>query len=325
MSKPLLKTPEETNDKEWKDSYTKYGEADYTESRKRDELVNIFKTSPFYAYVSIDEEDPDSYFVQTVESADGSEWYAIYSSFENAQNSSVLEEDFPDRHNMMIITEYEFLLNELFNTGDDDVAGIVVDPETEDFTIDRETLCELGIEENEGVNHHDTIGKRVPGNMKFSWLYDEYMKSEGEEEKEKLHDLLYSLSTESCLALVTVVDEKDLITLPDGTYDLKQGATMILPSLSANDENGNENSFLPLFTSEEEIEKWGIKDSIELKEGQVVITQCRPFAQHVETFHKTGNYDALLVNPFEEAFIITKEFLNIYKDNQEEEEEVLAS
>lgn len=328
MSKPLLNTtPEETNDKAWKESYAKYGEADFTESQTEDALINAFKSSEFYAYSSIDDEDEESYFIQTVCDEEGNEWYAVYTSVENAQNSFILEEEaFPDRHNALIVADYEFLLNELFNTGDDDVQGIVVDFETVQFKLDRLTLSRMGIEENEGVDHHETIGTRVPGNMEFSWLYDEYMKSSGDDERVKFACLMDGIVTRTCLALVSIVNKADLETLPDGTYDLKQGATMILPSLTANDENGNENSFLPLFTSNEEIEKWGIKNNVELKEGQVIITQCRPFDQHVDTFNKTGNYDALLINPFEEAFIINKDFIDLYSHNdQEEEEEVLAS
>lgn len=328
MSKPLLKTtPEETNDKDWKESYAKYGEAEFTESQTEDALVNTFKSSEFLAFFSIDDEDQESYFIQTECDDEGNEWYAVYSSVENAQNSSILEEEpFPDRHNVLSVVDYEFLLNELFNTGDDDIAGIVVDFETVQFKLDRLTLSRMGIEENEGVDHHETIGTRVPGNMEFSWLYDEYMSANEEEDRVKFAKLMHSIVTRTCLALVSIVNKSDLITLPDGTYDLKEGATMILPSLTANDENGNENSFLPLFTSNEEIEKWGIKNNVELKEGQVIITQCRPFDQHVDTFNKTGNYDALLINPFEEAFIINKDFIDIYSNkDQEEEEEVLAS
>ena len=66
-----------------------------------------------------------------------------------------------------------------------EIYGMVIDPETDAFTLGRDTLSNMGVEENNGVDHHETIGHRVPGNMEFSWLYDEYMEAQGEEEKDK--------------------------------------------------------------------------------------------------------------------------------------------
>ena len=271
MSKPLLSTtPVETTDKGWKESCGKYGEASFTATKLEDDLMHTLKASTFLTYISVDDDDEDSYFLQTVCDDDGDEWYAIYTTVENAQNSSILEDsDFPDRHNVLVEVDYEFLLNELFNTGDDEIYGMVIDPETDAFTLDRNTLSHMGIEENDGVDHHETIGHRVPGNMEFSWLYD---------------------------------------------------APMIIPSLSAEDDEGNELSYLPLFTSNEQIDKWGIKDNVELKEGQVLISECRPFDQHIATFLGAGEYDALLVNPFDQAFIISKEFIKAISGHQEEDE-----
>lgn len=325
MSQPLIKAPEETNDQGFKDSYAQYGEADFTATQLEDTLIHTFQSSSFLAYISVDDEDESSYFLQTVSDDDGDEWYAIYSNLDNAKASSILEEgEYPDRHNVLVEVDYEFLLNEMFNTGDDDIYGIVINPETELFTLDRMTLSRMGLEENEGVDHHESIGTRVPGNMEFSWLYDEYMTSEGEEEKDNFRLLMDDIVTRSCLALVAIVNKADLITLPDGSYELKENAGMILPSLTAEDQ-GKECSYLPLFTSNEQIEKWGIKDNIELKEGQVVITQCRPFIQHAHTFDITGEYDALLVNPFDQAFIIHKDFIDLLNHKKEEEDDTLAS
>lgn len=325
MSKPLLNTTpvETTADKDWKESCGKYGEASFTATKLEDDLMHTLKASTFLTYISVDDddEDEDLYFLQTVCDDDGDEWYAIYTSVENAQNSSILEDaDFPDRHNVLVEVDYEFLLNELFNTGDDEVYGMVIDPETEAFTLTRDTLSHMGIEENEGVDHHKTIGHRVPGNMEFSWLYDEYMEAQGEEEKEKFGLLMDDIVSRSCLALMAIVNESDLMTLPDGTYELKKESSMIIPSLSAEDEEGNEMSYLPLFTSNEQIDKWGIKDNVKLQEGQVLISDCRPFDEHIATFLGTGDYDALLINPFDQAFIISKDFINTISGNTEEDE-----
>lgn len=325
MSKPLLSTtPVETTDKEWKESCGKYSEASFTATKLEDDLMHTLKSSTFLTYISVDDdadEDENLFFLQTVCDDDGDEWYAIYTTVENAQNSSILEDaDFPDRHNVLVEVDYEFLLNELFNTGDDEVYGMVIDPETEAFTLGRDTLSQMGVEENDGVDHHETIGHRVPGNMEFSWLYDEYMEAQGEEEKEKFSLVMDDLVSRSCLALMTIVNESDLVTLPDGTYELKKDVPLIIPSLSAEDEEGNELSYLPLFTSNEQIDRWGIKENVELKEGQVLISECRSFDQHIATFLGAGEYDALLINPFDQAFIISKDFIDAISGKQEEDE-----
>jgi len=322
MSKPLLNTtPVETTDKDWKESCGKYGEASFTATKLEDDLMHTLKASTFLTYISVDDDDEDSFFLQTVCDDDGDEWYAIYTTVENAQNSSILEDsDFPDRHNVLVEVDYEFLLNELFNTGDDEIYGMVIDPETDAFTLGRDTLSNMGVEENNGVDHHETIGHRVPGNMEFSWLYDEYMESQGEEEKDKFQSLMEDVVERSCFALMTIVNKSDLVTLPDGTYELKKDASMIIPSLSAEDDEGNELSYFPLFTSNEQIDKWGIKDNVELKEGQVLISECRPFDQHIATFFGAGEYDALLINPFDQAFVIGKEFIKAISGHQEEDE-----
>ena len=322
MSKPLLNTtPVETTDKEWKESCGKYGEASFTATKLNDDLMHAFKTYTFLTYISVEDGDEDSFFLQTVYDDDGDEWYAIYSTVEGAKESSILEDaDFPDRQNVLVEVDYNFLLNELFNTGDDEIYGIVINPETDAFTLDRDSLSHMGVEENEGVDHHETIGHRVPGNMEFSWLYDEYMEAEGDDEKDKFQSLMEDVVERSCLALMVIVDKADLVTLPDGTYDLKKEGSMIIPSLSAEDDDGNELSYLPLFTSNEQIDKWGIKDNVELKEGQVLISECRPFDQHIATFLGAGEYDALLINPFDQAFIISKEFINAISGHQEEDE-----
>lgn len=322
MSKPLLNTtPVETTDKEWKESCGKYGEASFTATKLNDDLMHAFKTYTFLTYISVEDGDEDSFFLQTVYDDDGDEWYAIYSTVEGAKESSILEDaDFPDRQNVLVEVDYEFLLNELFNTGDDEIYGIVINPETDAFTLDRESLSHMGVEENEGVDHHETIGHRVPGNMEFSWLYNEYMEAEGDDEKDKFQSLMEDVVERSCLALMVIVDKADLVTLPDGTYDLKKEGSMIIPSLSAEDDDGNELSYLPLFTSNEQIDKWGIKDNVELQEGQVLVSQCRPFDQHIATFLGAGEYDALLINPFDQAFIINKKFIEAISGNLEEEE-----
>lgn len=322
MSKPLLNTtPVETTDKEWKESCGKYGEASFTATKLNDDLMHAFKTYTFLAYISVEDGDEDSFFLQTVYDDDGDEWYAIYSTVEGAKESSILEDaDFPDRQNVLVEVDYNFLLNELFNTGDDEIYGIVINPETDAFTLDRDSLSHMGVEENEGVDHHETIGHRVPGNMEFSWLYNEYMEAEGDDEKDKFQALMEDVVERSCLALMVIVDKADLVTLPDGTYDLKKEGSMIIPSLSAEDDDGNELSYLPLFTSNEQIDKWGIKDNVELQEGQVLVSQCRPFDQHIATFLGAGEYDALLINPFDQAFIINKKFIEAISGNLEEEE-----
>ena len=322
MSKPLLSTtPVETTDKDWKTSCGQYREASFTATKLEDDLIHTLKASTFLTYISVDDDDEESYFLQTVCDDDGDEWYAIYTTSEGAQDSSVLEDaDFPDRHNVLVEVDYEFLLNELFNTGDDEIYGIVINPETDAFTLDRESLSHMGVEENEGVDHHETIGHRVPGNMEFSWLYNEYMEAEGDDEKDKFQSLMEDVVERSCLALMVIVDKADLVTLPDGTYDLKKEGSMIIPSLSAEDDDGNELSYLPLFTSNEQIDKWGIKDNVELQEGQVLVSQCRPFDQHIATFLGAGEYDALLINPFDQAFIINKKFIEAISGNLEEEE-----
>ena len=322
MSKPLLNTtPVETTDKEWKESCGKYGEASFTATKLNDDLMHAFKTYTFLTYISVEDGDEDSFFLQTVYDDDGDEWYAIYSTVEGAKESSILEDsDFPDRQNVLVEVDYNFLLNELFNTGDDEIYGIVINPETDAFTLDRDSLSHMGVEENEGVDHHETIGHRVPGNMEFSWLYDEYMEAEGDDEKDKFQALMEDVVERSCLALMVIVDKADLVTLPDGTYDLKKEGSMIIPSLSAEDDDGNELSYLPLFTSNEQIDKWGIKDNVELQEGQVLVSQCRPFDQHIATFLGAGEYDALLINPFDQAFIINKKFIEAISGNLEEEE-----
>lgn len=322
MSKPLLNTtPVETTDKEWKESCGKYGEASFTATKLNDDLMHAFKTYTFLTYISVEDGDEDSFFLQTVYDDDGDEWYAIYSTVEGAKESSILEDaDFPDRQNVLVEVDYNFLLNELFNTGDDEIYGIVINPETDAFTLDRDSLSHMGVEENEGVDHHETIGHRVPGNMEFSWLYNEYMEAEGDDEKDKFQSLMEDVVERSCLALMVIVDKADLVTLPDGTYDLKKEGSMIIPSLSAEDDDGNELSYLPLFTSNEQIDKWGIKDNVELKEGQVLVSQCRPFDQHIATFLGAGEYDALLINPFDQAFIINKKFIEAISGNLEEEE-----
>lgn len=322
MSKPLLNTtPVETTDKEWKESCGKYGEASFTATKLNDDLMHAFKTYTFLTYISVEDGDEDSFFLQTVYDDDGDEWYAIYSTVEGAKESSILEDaDFPDRQNVLVEVDYEFLLNELFNTGDDEIYGIVINPETDAFTLDRDSLSHMGVEENEGVDHHETIGHRVPGNMEFSWLYNEYMEAEGDDEKDKFQALMEDVVERSCLALMVIVDKADLVTLPDGTYDLKKEGSMIIPSLSAEDDDGNELSYLPLFTSNEQIDKWGIKDNVELQEGQVLVSQCRPFDQHIATFLGAGEYDALLINPFDQAFIINKKFIEAISGNLEEEE-----
>lgn len=322
MSKPLLNTtPVETTDKEWKESCGKYGEASFTATKLEDDLMHTLKSSTFLTYISVEDDDEESFFLQTVYDDDGDEWYAIYTTVENAQDSSILEDaDFPDRQNVLVEVDYNFLLNELFNTGDDEIYGVVIDPETEAFTLSRDTLSHMGVEENEGVDHHETIGHRVPGNMEFSWLYSEYMEAEGDDEKDKFQSLMEDVVERSCLALMVIVDKADLVTLPDGTYDLKKEGSMIIPSLSAEDEEGNELSYLPLFTSNEQIDRWGIKDNVELQEGQVLVSQCRPFDQHIATFLGAGEYDALLINPFDQAFIINKKFIQAISGNLEEEE-----
>lgn len=104
MSKPLLNTtPVETTDKEWKESCGKYGEASFTATKLEDDLMHTLKASTFLTYISVDDDDEDSFFLQTVCDDDGDEWYAIYTTVENAQNSSILEDsDFPDRHNVLV-------------------------------------------------------------------------------------------------------------------------------------------------------------------------------------------------------------------------------
>ena len=171
-----------------------------------------------------------------------------------------------------------------------------------------------------GNHYRSGLDVTNPEAIKYIYsLYDEYMEAEGDDEKDKFQSLMEDVVERSCLALMVIVDKADLVTLPDGTYDLKKEGSMIIPSLSAEDDDGNELSYLPLFTSNEQIDKWGIKDNVELKEGQVLVSQCRPFDQHIATFLGAGEYDALLINPFDQAFIINKKFIEAISGNLEEE------
>lgn len=63
MSKPLLSTtPVETTDKDWKESCGKYGEASFTATKLEDDLMHTLKASTFLTYISVDDDDEDSYF-----------------------------------------------------------------------------------------------------------------------------------------------------------------------------------------------------------------------------------------------------------------------
>ena len=112
---------------------------------------------------------------------------------------------------------------------------------------------------------------------------------------------------------VLALDEDDL-------YDQTLTDNPIGFGLLPEDDEGNELSYFPLFTSNEQIDKWGIKDNVELKEGQILISECRPFDQHIATFFGAGEYDALLINPFDQAFVIGKEFIKAISGHQEEDE-----
>ena len=72
MSKPLLSTtPVETTDKNWKESCGKYNETFFTATKLEDDLMHALKASTFLTYISVDDDDEDSYFLQTVCDDDG--------------------------------------------------------------------------------------------------------------------------------------------------------------------------------------------------------------------------------------------------------------
>ena len=111
---------------------------------------------------------------------------------------------------------------------------------------------------------------------------------------------------DALFALTIIVRKEDLEEEDGNTYIIRTDADLAIRMLTS-EANGDKANIVPIFTSQEDIETlegWNAED-----EERKALLMTADLETHLGGLNNGENFDALVINPFTDNIVLTKEIL----------------
>ena len=130
--------------------------------------------------------------------------------------------------------------------------------------------------------------------------------AEDDDKKAEIFSHMAEAFDDALFALPIMVRKEDLVVEDGNTYVARSDADFAIRMLSSED-NGDQANIVPLFTSQEDIETldgWNAED-----EERKSMLLTADLVTHLGGLNNGEAFDALVINPFTDNIVLTKEIL----------------
>ena len=267
--------------------------------------------SHYYGYMNLPEngeniEYDHSFF--TISPQDGSKnFISVYTSMKELESSLAKPEtSMAGRKVGAVEVNYAFLAKELTLADGEQIDGIVINPFSDDYILTREDLVQISKRLCNGLNHTEDLGNITPANIFIKEVWKIFENSEDNDKRAEIFSHIMEAFEDALFALPVIVRKEDLEEEDGNTYITRTDADFGIRMLTSED-NGDKANIVPLFTSQEDIETldgWNAED-----EERKVLLMTADLDTHLGGLNNGENFDALVINPFTDNIVLTKEIL----------------
>ena len=251
-------------------------------------FIKNLTESHYYGYMNLPENgeniDYDHSFF-TISPQDGSSnFISVYTTIKELESSLAKPEtSMPGRKVEAVEVNYAFLTRELTLADGNQIDGIVINPFSDDYILTREELVQISKRLCNGLNHTEDLGNFTPANIFIKEIWKIFQNTEDDDKKAEIFSHMM-----------------------EAFDDARSDADFAIRMLSSED-NGDQANIVPIFTSQEDIETldgWNAED-----EERKSILMAADLDTHLGGLNNGEAFDALVINPFTDNIVLTKEIL----------------
>ena len=295
----------------WTDSLDAWKKAQGDKEVAYKAFLKNLTESHYYGYMNLPEsgenlEYDHSFF--TISPQDGSKnFISVYTSLKELKSSLAKPEtSMPGRKVEAVEVNYAFLAKELTFADGNQIDGIVINPFSDDYILTREELVQISKRLCNGLGHTEDLGNITPANIFIKEIWKIFQNTEDDDKKAEIFTHMMEAFDDALFALPIMVRKEDLVVEDGNTYIARSDADFAIRMLSSED-NGDQANIVPLFTSQEDIETldgWNAED-----EERKSMLLTADLVTHLGGLNNGEAFDALVINPFTDNIVLTKEIL----------------
>ncbi|WP_158546359.1 MULTISPECIES: SseB family protein [unclassified Catenibacterium] len=267
--------------------------------------------SHYYGYMNLPEngeniEYDHSFF--TISLQDGSKnFISVYTSMKELESSIAKPETSMEGRKVEAVeVNYAFLAKELTLADVEQIDGIVINPFSDDYILTREELVQISKRLCIGLNNTEDLGNITPANIFIKEVWKIFENSKDDDKRAEIFSHMMEAFEDALFALPIIVRKEDLEEEDGNTYIIRTDADLAIRMLTS-EANGDQANIVPIFTSQEDIETldgWNAED-----EERKALLMTADLETHLGGLNNGENFDALVINPFTDNIVLTKEIL----------------
>ena len=264
----------------------------------------------YFGYMNLPQEGDSEYdhaFLTISPQDQSANYIAVYTTIKELKGGIPKpEETEPGRKIEIVEVNYAFLVRELTLADENSVDGIVINPFTDDFIITLEEMENIAKRLCTGLNHTKELGNYTPANIFIKQAWKNIEGLDKEEQAQKFSIVLEHATEGALFALPIIVKKEDLVTEGDETF-IDNPETDLAIRMLTSENSGHQANIIPLFTSQEDIEEldgWNAED-----EERTPLLMTSDIHTHISGLNDGEGFDALVINPFTDNIVLTKDFL----------------
>lgn len=311
MNYKPLKDAQAFTTSRWTDSLDAWKKAQDDKEIAYKAFLKNLTESHYYGYMNLPEsgenlEYDHSFF--TISPQDGSKnFISVYTSLKELKSSLAKPEtSMPGRKVEAVEVNYAFLAKELTLADGNQIDGIVINPFSDDYILTREELVQISKRLCNGLAHTEDLGNITPANIFIKEIWKIFQNTEDDDKKAEIFSHMMEAFDDALFALPIMVRKEDLVVEDSNTYVARSDADFAIRMLSSED-HGDQANIVPLFTSQEDIETldgWNAED-----EERKSMLLTADLDTHLGGLNNGEGFDALVINPFTDNIVLTKEIL----------------
>ena len=308
------------NTSRWTESLDTWKKAQADKEVAYRAFIKNLTESHYFGYMNLPENgeniDYDHSFF-TISPQDGSSnFISVYTTIKELESSIAKPtESSTGRKIEAVEVNYAFLARELTLADSEQIDDIVINPFSDDYILTREEITNISRRLCTGLNHTEELGNYTPANIFIKEVWKVFNNSDDDQRAELFSHVIDAVR-EASLALPVIVKKADLV-VEDGETLIGNTDTDIAIRMLTSEDHGDKANIVPLFTSQEDIKTldgWNAED-----DERITLYMTSDIDTHIAGLNNGEGFDALVINPFTDNIVLTKEILTSMGFIQEEE------
>jgi len=306
-----LKDAQAFNASRWTESLDAWKKAQGDKEVAYRAFIKNLTESHYFGYMNLPENGEDidyDHAFFTISPQDGSKnFISVYTTIKELESSIAKPTEMSTGRKIEAVeVNYAFLARELTLADSEQIDGIVINPFSDDYILTREEIVNIARRICAGLNHTEDLGNYTPANIFIKEIWKVLQNSDDDDQKAELFGHIIDVIRNASLALPVMVKKADLVVEDGETYIENENADLAIRMLSS-ENNGDQANIVPLFTSQEDIETldgWNAED-----DERTTLFMTSDIDTHIAGLNNGEDFDALVINPFTDNIVLTKEIL----------------